>query len=104
MGLVGALIVRPAVGAGRAYAHPGTAFDREYLFLLTEMDPAIHAQVYDQVSAGLPVSVDTTSVPSHASGSSTAATPRTRCWTPASRGCRRSRTTACRACTPARGC
>ncbi len=59
MGLVGAIVVRPAV-AGRAYPQPGTEFDREHLFLLSEMDPAIHAQVYDQVSAGLPVSVDTT--------------------------------------------
>ncbi len=59
MGLVGALIVRPAV-AGRAYPQPGTEYDREHLFLLTEMDPAIHAQVYDQVAAGQPVSVDTT--------------------------------------------
>lgn len=59
MGLVGAIVVRPAV-AGRAYPQPGTEFDREYLFLLSEMDPAIHAQVYDQVSAGLPISVDTT--------------------------------------------
>jgi hypothetical protein len=59
MGLVGALIVRPAV-AGRAYPQPGTQFDREYLFLLSEMDPAIHARVYDQVMAGLPVAVDTT--------------------------------------------
>lgn len=59
MGLVGAIIVRPAV-AGRAYPQPGTEFDREHLFLLTEMDPAIHAQVYDQVAFGLPITVDTT--------------------------------------------
>jgi FtsP/CotA-like multicopper oxidase with cupredoxin domain len=47
MGLVGALIVRPNVAdpLHRAYTHAGTAFDREYLFLLTEIDPAIHAQV-----------------------------------------------------------
>lgn len=44
MGLVGALIVRPAT-PGRAYPHPATAFDHEYLFLLTEMDPRIHEQV-----------------------------------------------------------
>jgi FtsP/CotA-like multicopper oxidase with cupredoxin domain len=44
MGLVGALIVRPAI-TGRAYAHAGTAYDREYLFVLSEIDPAIHAQV-----------------------------------------------------------
>lgn len=44
MGLVGALIVRPAV-AKQAYGHPGSAFDREYLLLITEMDPDIHNQV-----------------------------------------------------------
>lgn len=44
MGLVGALIVRPAV-AGQAYSHPDSAYDHEYLFLLTEMDPAIHHKV-----------------------------------------------------------
>jgi hypothetical protein len=41
MGLLGALIVRPAT-AGQAYNHPATGFDQEYLFLLTEMDPSIH--------------------------------------------------------------
>jgi FtsP/CotA-like multicopper oxidase with cupredoxin domain len=44
MGLVGALIVRP-IGADplrHAYDHPNTAFDHEYLFLLTEMDPSVH--------------------------------------------------------------
>jgi hypothetical protein len=46
MGLVGALIVRPAgfgPGAARtAYGHPDTAYDHEYLFLLSEMDARIH--------------------------------------------------------------
>ncbi|RIK99976.1 MAG: hypothetical protein DCC71_19560 [Proteobacteria bacterium] len=48
MGLVGALIVRPTgfdanVPAQRtAYGHPDTAYDHEYLFLLSEMDPRIH--------------------------------------------------------------
>ena len=44
MGLVGALIVRPAVEnpLGQAYEHPATAFHREHLFVLTEIDPAIH--------------------------------------------------------------
>jgi hypothetical protein len=48
MGLVGALIVRPmgfmmdpAVGM-RAYADDVTVYDRETLFLETEMDPRIH--------------------------------------------------------------
>jgi hypothetical protein len=59
MGLVGAIVVRPPI-AGRAYLQPGTEFDLEYLFLLSEMDPALHAQVYNQVSRRLPVSVDTT--------------------------------------------
>ncbi len=49
MGLVGAIVVRPrvagAVRTDRAYADPATAFDREYLFVLTETDPAIHRQV-----------------------------------------------------------
>jgi len=45
MGLVGAIIVRPAgfnPAAPTAYGHPDTAYDREYLFFLTEMDPVVH--------------------------------------------------------------
>ena len=46
MGLVGALIVRPAgydEQANRiAYGHADSAYDHEYLFLLTEMDVRIH--------------------------------------------------------------
>jgi hypothetical protein len=61
MGLVGAIVVRPTI-AGRAYAQPGTEFDREHLFLLSEMDPALHARAYDLVAAGLPVSLDTTAI------------------------------------------
>ncbi|OQK16383.1 hypothetical protein AU255_00255 [Methyloprofundus sedimenti] len=47
MGLVGALIVRPLMGAGIgfAYNHADTQFDSEFLFLLTDMDPGIHLQV-----------------------------------------------------------
>ncbi len=41
MGLVGAIVVRPAA-ANQAYGHADTAFDQEYLFLLTEMDPEVH--------------------------------------------------------------
>lgn len=41
MGMVGAIIVRPAV-PGQAYNHPDTAFDQEYLFMLTEMSPEVH--------------------------------------------------------------
>ena len=71
MGLVGALIVRPTgfdQGNGsshanrKAYQQAGTQYDRETLFLLTEMDPAIHWTVYGQVQAGLPVAVDTTQI------------------------------------------
>ncbi|MDO9219861.1 MAG: multicopper oxidase domain-containing protein [Thiobacillus sp.] len=62
MGLVGALIVRPSGVADplhRAYSHPDTAFAREHLFMLTEIDPLIHEQVQALVAAGLPVNVDT---------------------------------------------
>ncbi|MFZ5799351.1 MAG: multicopper oxidase domain-containing protein [Desulfobulbaceae bacterium] len=45
MGLIGAMIVRPASGANYAYNHPDTQFDRETLFLLSEMDPRIHQVV-----------------------------------------------------------
>jgi FtsP/CotA-like multicopper oxidase with cupredoxin domain len=48
MGLLGAIIVRPAgfdAAAPTAYGHADTAYDREELFLLTEMDPEIHRQV-----------------------------------------------------------
>jgi manganese oxidase len=75
MGLVGALIVRPrsyvdptpATRAdkswvGMAYEHAGTNYDRENLFLLTEMDPAVHWQVYTQVFGNQPVAVDTTTI------------------------------------------
>jgi FtsP/CotA-like multicopper oxidase with cupredoxin domain len=45
MGLVGAIIVRPAgfdPSAPQAYNHADSRYDREYLFFLTEMDPVIH--------------------------------------------------------------
>ena len=45
MGLMGALIVRPSAGAQYAYNHQNTQFDRETLFLLSEMDPRIHQVV-----------------------------------------------------------
>jgi FtsP/CotA-like multicopper oxidase with cupredoxin domain len=44
MGLFGALIVRPATPM-QAYDHPVSMYDREYLFLLSEMDPKIHRLV-----------------------------------------------------------
>jgi manganese oxidase len=56
MGLIGALIVRPQgfnPNNPRAYNHPDSSYAHEYLFLLTEMDPAIHDLVdfkfFDQV-------------------------------------------------------
>jgi len=60
MGLVGALIVRPKVTdpLHQAYSHINTAFTHEYLFLLSEMDPVIHAKVESQVLAGLSPIVD----------------------------------------------
>ena len=42
MGLVGAIIVRPSAGESYAY-NLDTGFDHEYLFLLTSMDPGVHA-------------------------------------------------------------
>jgi hypothetical protein len=42
MGLVGAIIVTPNVAGQQAYEHLDTAYDYEYLFLLTEIDPQIH--------------------------------------------------------------
>jgi manganese oxidase len=55
MGMVGAIIVRPAVPM-QAYNHADTAFDTEFLFLLTEMDPRIN----DLVEQGRMAEVDTT--------------------------------------------
>jgi hypothetical protein len=49
MGLVGAIIVRPRVTGtvrhDRAYPSATTRFEQEYLFLLSEIDPVIHAAV-----------------------------------------------------------
>ncbi len=62
MGLMGALIVRPSAVADplhQAYSHPDTAFAREHLFVLTEIDPLIHQQVEFQVTTGQAVNVDT---------------------------------------------
>lgn len=77
MGLVGALIVRPSgfdatstTGLRKAYRDadpdgagpllPDSAYDHEFLFLLTEMDEKIHDTVEAQVLKGQPVVVDTT--------------------------------------------
>jgi len=51
MGLVGALIVRPAMGDNFAYNHAGTEFDREFLFFLTDMDRSAH----EGLDAGIPI-------------------------------------------------
>jgi len=56
MGLVGALIVRPTLGPGYAYDDPATAFDTEFLFLQTEIDPVIH----DLAAAGDLAAIDFT--------------------------------------------
>ncbi len=56
MGLFGALIVRPLAGAGQAYNTADTSFDREVLFLLSEMDPTIH----QLVELGLRANIDNT--------------------------------------------
>jgi manganese oxidase len=56
MGLLGAIIVRPAgfdPSAPRAYNHDDSRYDREYLFLLSEMDPRIHQMVEFQGPAAL---------------------------------------------------
>ena len=66
MGLVGALIVRPtgfnpADSLNRkAYSHTNSLYDHEFLFLLTEMDESIHAEVEWQRLWGVPIAVDTT--------------------------------------------
>ncbi len=44
MGLHGALVVRPAA-AGQAYDDPATAYDREALLVLSEIDPALNNSV-----------------------------------------------------------
>ncbi|MDB5897812.1 MAG: hypothetical protein JWP22_2914 [Ramlibacter sp.] len=65
MGLVGAMVVRPAAfdagnpAARKAYPQAGTEFDREFLLMLTEMDAAMHDAVYQQVRSNQPVTVDT---------------------------------------------
>ena len=53
MGLMGAIIVRPSAGVDHAYNHPDTQFDREYLFLLSEIDPRIHQVVEFQGPSAL---------------------------------------------------
>ncbi|KGJ91583.1 multicopper oxidase family protein [Thalassotalea sp. ND16A] len=63
MGLYGALIVRPRVPAdgciASAYAHSATCFDREYLFLLSEVDIQIHQAAEQQSSGSGPIEIGT---------------------------------------------
>jgi len=72
MGLYGALIVRPAtapvcIGAGyldalntgAAYNHAGTCFDREYLFILSEVDMDIHQAAELQSGGPGPIQLPT---------------------------------------------
>jgi FtsP/CotA-like multicopper oxidase with cupredoxin domain len=56
MGLVGAIIVRPTGFDPlnpTAYGPPDTAYDNEVLYLMTEMDPRLHALVESQGVAAL---------------------------------------------------
>jgi FtsP/CotA-like multicopper oxidase with cupredoxin domain len=61
MGLYGALVVTPAsVPAGcmhAAYNHPGTCYEREYLFLLSELDLDIHRAAERQAGGVGPINV-----------------------------------------------
>jgi len=63
MGLYGALVVEPATPASgctaSAYAHEATCFDREYLFLLSEVDIDIHQAAELQASGPGPIEVAT---------------------------------------------
>ena len=63
MGLVGAIIIQPlgAIPAGfigRAYGHDETAFNREYLFLLQEIEPRVHdlakQLLFDEIDFTIP--------------------------------------------------
>ena len=58
MGLYGAIIVRPAT-AGCAYNQADTCFDREHLFLLSEIDIDIHRAAEAQVSGPGPIDIGT---------------------------------------------
>ena len=67
MGLYGAIIVRPSstttvcstIGGQMAYDHSGACFDREYLFLLSEIDLQVHQAAEDQSSGPGPIDVGT---------------------------------------------
>jgi FtsP/CotA-like multicopper oxidase with cupredoxin domain len=65
MGLYGAIIVRPsapapacaAAGQRSAYAHDGSCYDREYLFLLSEIDLEVHTAAEAQADGLQPIDV-----------------------------------------------
>jgi len=76
MGLYGAIVVRPsatsagvaacsapgyadALNSGAAYGHPDTCFDREYLFLLSEIDLQVHQAAEDQATGPGPIDLGT---------------------------------------------
>lgn len=47
MGIFGAIVVRPASNpATWAYDHPDSAYDHEFLYLISDVDPVIHRQVW----------------------------------------------------------
>ena len=54
MGLYGAIIVRPAT-AGCAYEHPDSCYDREYLYILSEIDLDIHETAAMQANGDGPI-------------------------------------------------
>ena len=62
MGLYGALIVRPLTAAAgctvaSAYNHAETCYDREYLYLLSEVDIEVHQAAESQASGPGPIDV-----------------------------------------------
>jgi manganese oxidase len=66
MGLAGALIVRPSesetscfLGQSLAYDNAGACYDRENLYVLSEIDLDVHQAVELQVNAGGPIEVPT---------------------------------------------
>jgi len=63
MGLYGALIVRPTAPAAgctlSAYNHSGTCYDREYLYLLSEIDIDTHRAAEAQAGGAGPINIGT---------------------------------------------
>jgi FtsP/CotA-like multicopper oxidase with cupredoxin domain len=74
MGLIGAIIVRPAgfdastpsgtpSATRKAYTQTGTAYEREFLFMLTDMDSVIHDRMYTLANnarlSGTPIDLST---------------------------------------------